>query len=177
MKLCNSWLTLLPSLRYPRVSGLYLVYTLLHPICPNGCTQVLWDVTAIPVSDSVLFSNRLCPISPCFARVVDMRVLSSASFGHCRFRRMYDMCLLNLIATYFCCSFWDGFPARDTTKQWHGCSPPHGSWDTSNPVPFCDPGNPAAIDRRERIGLIMEFWRLILGFAQRSTREVHPSDS
>ena len=152
MRLCNSWLTLPTSLRYPRVSGLYLVYALVHSICPNGSSQVLWDVTALPDSDSVLVSYRLCPHFSLFRSCCRYAcVLSSALFGHCRFRRMYDMCLLNLIAAYLLLIYGRSSRPGYTTKQQHGCSPPHRSWDTSNSVPVSDPGESAAIDRRGRI--------------------------
>lgn len=39
------------------------------------------------------------------------------------------------------------FGPGHTTKQCHGCSPPHGSWDASNSVSCAIPGKSAAIDR------------------------------
>ena len=61
MRLRSPWLIFFTSLRYSRVSGLYMVYALLHPVRPNGGAQVLWNVTVLSIPDSLLFSFRLRP--------------------------------------------------------------------------------------------------------------------
>lgn len=66
------------SLCDSRISGLYVVYTLLHPIRENGSAQVFWNVIkfiSAPEDFFALMSTPQC--SSCFPRVVDRCMFSA----------------------------------------------------------------------------------------------------
>ena len=74
--------------------------------------------------DSPIFLSSAAPFPVDFARVVDMRAMSSALFGHNRFGQMYDICILSLITACFCPSSRRRVSTSGYAKRvWRGCLP------------------------------------------------------
>jgi len=72
------------SLRYPRIFGLHVVYTLLHPLRENCCAQVLWNVIFISAPEGFTLLPSVPHFPTCFARVINMCVWSLTLFGRSR---------------------------------------------------------------------------------------------
>ena len=129
-KSCSSRAAAQPVTDLPYKSSLFSSIWPIHGIrSPTShtperqCSSSLeWNRPFHP--DSPIFLSSAAPFPVYFARVVDMRVMSSALFGHCRFGQMYDICILSLITACFCPSSrrrvsTSGYAAR----VWRGCLP------------------------------------------------------